>query len=40
MPEHIKPIEDLVGDLFVDRQEELRMCREWVENIPRMPLNS
>lgn len=40
MPEHIEPIEDLVGDLFVDRQEELRMCREWVENIPRESLNS
>ncbi len=34
------PIEDLVGDLFVDRHEELRMCREWVERIPRMHLNS
>ncbi len=36
----LDPIEDLVGDLFVDRHDELRMCREWVERIPRWHLNS
>ncbi len=40
MSEQIEPIEDLAGDLFVDRNEELRLCREWVENIPRDSLNS
>jgi len=40
MTDHIEPIEDLVGDLFVDRNEELRLCREWVENIPLRHLNS
>ncbi|MCP4106308.1 MAG: ATP-binding protein [Desulfobacteraceae bacterium] len=40
MSEQIEPIEDLVGDLFVDRNEELRLCREWVEKIPRDSLNS
>jgi len=38
--ERLDPIEDLVGDLFVDRHDELRMCREWVEKIPRWHLNS
>ncbi len=33
-------MEDLVGDLFVDRHEELRLCRKWVEDIPKVPVNS
>ena len=40
MTDRIDPIEDLVADLFVDRAEEFRLCREWIENIPRMPVNS
>ncbi len=40
MPEHITPLEDLAGDLFVDRHEELRLGRKWVEDIPLMHLNS
>ncbi|MCP4111432.1 MAG: ATP-binding protein [Desulfobacteraceae bacterium] len=40
MTDLIEPIEDMVGDLFVDRDKELRLCREWVEKIPRDSLNS
>ncbi len=40
MPEHITPLEDLVGDRFVNRHEELRLCRRWVERIPLDHLNS
>ncbi len=40
MPKHITPLEDFVGDLFVDRHEELRLGRKWVEDIPLMHLNS
>ncbi len=38
--DRLDPMEDLVGDLFVDWHDELRMCREWVERIPRWHLNS
>ncbi|MCP4185198.1 MAG: hypothetical protein GY761_18120 [Hyphomicrobiales bacterium] len=40
MADHIEPLEDLAGDLFVDRNDELRLCRRWVENIPIRHLNS
>ncbi len=40
MSNRMEPIEDRLDDLFVDRQEKLHMCRQWVQNIPRMPLNS
>ncbi|MCP4350371.1 MAG: ATP-binding protein [Desulfobacterales bacterium] len=40
MDDHLEPIEDFVGELFVDRHEELEMCRKWVNNIPRRHLNS
>ncbi|MCP4112322.1 MAG: ATP-binding protein [Desulfobacteraceae bacterium] len=40
MTVQIEPIEDLVGELFVNRQKELQLCRKWVENIPRRHGNS
>ncbi|MCP4347306.1 MAG: ATP-binding protein [Desulfobacterales bacterium] len=40
MDEHIEPIEDLVGDLFVDRHKELEICWKWVHDIPLRHLNS
>lgn len=30
----LDPIEDLVGDLFVDRQEELALFWQWGANVP------
>ncbi len=40
MPEHMTPLEDLAGDLFVNRHEELRLGRLWIQDIPRRHLNS
>ncbi|MCP4401886.1 MAG: ATP-binding protein, partial [bacterium] len=40
MPEHMTPLEDLAGDLFVNRHEELRLGRLWIRDIPRRHLNS
>ncbi|MCP4106634.1 MAG: ATP-binding protein [Desulfobacteraceae bacterium] len=40
MNERLEPIEDIVGDLFVDRYEELDICRKWVNNIPLRHSNS
>ena len=36
----IEPLEDLVGDLFVDRQRELDLFWEWATSIPNRILNS
>ncbi len=38
--EQIEPIEDPVGEFFVNRQEELQLCRKWVGKIPRHHGNS
>lgn len=40
MSTHLAPLEDIVGDRFVNRHKELRLCRRWIENIPRAHLNS
>ncbi|MCP4401872.1 MAG: ATP-binding protein, partial [bacterium] len=40
MPEYMTPLEDLAGDLFVNRHEELRLGRKWIQDIPLMHLNS
>ncbi len=40
MTTHITPLEDFVGDRFVNRHEELRLCRRWIDKIPRDHLNS
>ena len=39
-PSRIEPLEDLVGDLFVDRQVELNMVWEWGSNVPPPSRNS
>ncbi len=40
MAEIIDPLEDFTGDLFVDRDEEFRLCRKWVDNIPKRHANT
>ncbi len=40
MTENIEPLEDFTGDLFVDRDEEFRLCRKWADNIPKRHANS
>ncbi len=37
---HIEPLEDLVGDLFVDREFELNLIWEWGSNVPPPGRNS
>ena len=36
----LEPLEDLVGDLFVDRQKELNRFWEWATRIPNRITNS
>jgi len=40
MSAQIAPLEDVTGDLFVDRHEELRLGRLWIQDIPLRHLNS
>ncbi len=40
MTENIEPLEDFIGDLFVNRDEEFRLCRKWADNIPKRHANS
>ncbi|MCP4105434.1 MAG: ATP-binding protein [Desulfobacteraceae bacterium] len=37
---NIEPLEDFIGDLFVNRDEEFRLCRKWADNIPKRHANS
>ncbi len=36
----LEPLEYLVGDLFVNRHEELELYRDWAASIPNRTLNS
>ncbi|MCP4347216.1 MAG: hypothetical protein GY795_17020 [Desulfobacterales bacterium] len=40
MTDNIEPLEDFTGDLFVNRDEEFRLCRKWADNIPKRHANS
>ena len=40
MENRLEPLEDLVGDLFVDREREFELFWDWATNIPKRILNS